>query len=312
MMRICSFLPSATEIVYSLGLGDALYGVSHECDYPPEARSKPRVVKSKFDPSHYTSQEIDGLVAEMASRGERIYEVDIEVLERARPDLVITQELCDVCAISYEDVQSAVVHLDMPPRLISLDPTGLGDVLEDIKKVGESTLRTERASQIVASLSARIETVRSKASEVDSRPKVACIEWLDPLIIAGHWIPEMVHLAGGVDELAQPGTPSRRIGMQELAGYGPEVLILMPCGMDTVQSTKEFSLLGNLQDWGTLPAMRNGAVYAVDAGSLFSRSGPRLVDGLELLAQLVHPKAFTDPIPAGAAERLEPLPSGHR
>ena len=305
-MRICSFLPSATEIVYSLGLGDSLYGVSHECDYPAEALGKPRVVRSRIDSANLSSQEIDRLVSEMFASGERIYEVDVEALERARPDLVITQELCEVCAISFEDVEAAVVQLEMPPQLISLDPHGLEDVLSDIERVGQFTGTTSKAAELVAGARARIERVRS-AVATDSRPRVACVEWLDPLIIAGHWIPEMVRLAGGVDGLASPGDPSRRIDLDELLDYDPELLILMPCGMDVARATEEFAGLASLDLWKELSAVRRGNVYAVDAGGLFSRSGPRLVDGVEMLARMIHPRSLAGPLPANAAKQMEGL-----
>ena len=304
-LRICSFLPSATEIVCALGLTDFLYGVSHECDFPPEARAKPRVVRSRFDAADYTSREIDRLVAEMMSRGERIYEVAVETLERARPDLVITQELCDVCAISFEDVQSAVVHLQPPPRVISLDPGSLDDVMEDVRRVGEATGRAEQASSLAAGLNRRIEEVRSTVVATAHRPRVACIEWVDPLILAGHWVPEMVELAGGVDGLVRPGSPSKKIALDELVDYDPEVLVLMPCGMDVDRAVREF---GDLGRWRAMSAVRQGRVYAVDSGSLFSRSGPRLVEGLELLGQIIHPELFLGPLPEEVARRVEALP----
>ena len=307
-LRICSFLPSATEIVYALGLGDALHGVSHECDYPADARTKPIVVKSRFDPTRHSSREIDRIVADMMARGERIYEVDQEALEQARPDLVITQELCEVCAISYEDVQSAVLRLDTPPRLVSLDPSSLGDVLSDIERVGEVTGTTDRAGELTAELNERIESVRSGATQAAVRPRVACIEWLEPLIVAGHWVPEMVAVAGGYDGLGQAGAPSRRVRIEELAEYAPEVLILMPCGLDVDRAIDEYSLLGNREDWQALPASQRGRVYAADAGGLFSRSGPRLVDGLEILGQIIHPDLFPAPLATDAARRLDGLP----
>jgi iron complex transport system substrate-binding protein len=303
-MRICSFLPSATEIVYALGLGDSLYGVSHECDYPAEAKAKPKVVRSKFDAARHTSQEIDRLVAELVARGERIYQVDEDVLRQARPDLVITQELCEVCAVSLEDVQQAVVQLETPPEIISLDPHGLDGVLRDIERVGERTGRARQAREMVARLRQRIEAVRSKASGVAPRPMVACIEWLDPPIVAGHWVPELVELAGGVDALAKPGEPSRRIEMDELVSSAPDVLVLMPCGMDVGRAVQEFSQLDNTEQWKALPAFKQGRVYAADAGGLFSRSGPRLVEGLEIMAQLIHPDVFTAPLDEKAAKRL--------
>ena len=303
-MRICSFLPSATEIVYALGLGDALYGVSHECDYPSEARWKPRVVRSRFDTADRTSAEIHRLVGDAVSRGERIYEVDSEVMTQARPDLVITQELCDVCAVSAEDVRHAVASLDPVPRVVSLDPGSLGDVLRDIETVGETVDRVERARELTGGLQRRIDSVRSLASEAGSRPRVACIEWLDPVIVAGHWVPEMVAFAGGTDGLAEPGVPSRTIDMDGLASYAPEVLILMPCGMGVSRAVEEFTRLRNLEQWRDLPAARNGRVYAVDASGLFSRSGPRLVDGLEVMARVFHPDAFPGPPPEEAARRV--------
>ena len=307
-MRICSFLPSATEIVYALGLGDSLHGVSHECDYPAEASAKPKIVRSNIDSANLTSQEIDRLVSEMYAKGERIYEVDVAALDRAKPDLVITQELCEVCAISLEDVEAAVIQLEMPPQMISLDPHGLDDVLSDIERIGQITDRTTKARELVAEARERIERVRSSVSGTASRPRVACIEWLDPLIVAGHWIPEMVQLAGGIDGLAQPGTPSRRIEIDELIAYDPDVVVLMPCGMDVSRAVHDFSQLGDLDRWRTLSAVKQGNVYAVDAGGLFSRSGPRLVDGVEMLAKMIHPQVFAESLPEESAKRLETLP----
>ena len=308
-MRICSFLPSGTEIVCALGLSDSLLAVSHECDYPAEVLSRPKVVRSRFDSAKLTGAEIDAAVAGLASRGERIYEVDRSVLEAARPDLVITQQLCEVCAVSFEDVQAAVVQLEVPPRIISLDPSSLSDVLSDVEAVGEATGTSAQAMELTNALSERIEAVASKRSPGAPAKKVACIEWLDPIIVAGHWIPEMVRLAGGVDVLAEPGAASRRITFDELAAGDPDVLVLMPCGMGVDRAIEELSVVDGLDRWEHLRAVRQGAVFAVDAGSLFSRSGPRLVDGLERLARLIHPEAFPGPLPDAAARRLEALPA---
>ena len=296
-MRICSFLPSGTEIVFALGLGESLRAVSHECDYPQAALDKPKIVRSRFDADKLSSAEIDRIVTEMYSRGERIYEVDEEVLRAAAPDLVITQELCDVCAVSYEDVRHAASRLEYPPNIVSLDPTSLADMLDDIQMLGDLCGASDAASAMVAELSARVDAVRSKASAAGSTPRVACIEWLEPPIVAGHWIPQMVELAGGVDALAKPGAPSRRITMDELAASAPDVLVLMPCGMDEVRARDEFLALDNLDEWRALPAVANGRAYFVDAGAYYSRSGPRLVDGLEMLAQMFFPQIF------GGAER---------
>ena len=296
-MRICTFLPSATEIVYMLGLGDSLHGVSHECNFPSDALDKPKVVRSRFDPDTLSSGEIDKLVTEMMMRGENIYEVDVDTLTEARPDLVITQQLCEVCAVSFEDVQRAVQRLDSPPDVLSLDPHGIDDVLEDILRVGSHTGRDSSAHHAVFNLRARIDAVRRAVARAETTPTVACIEWLDPVIAAGHWIPEMVEIAGGRDALVGPGYPSPRIDMKTLTDVGPDVLILMPCGMNIAQARSEFDALTNLNEWQDMSAFRNGRVYAVDSGALFSRSGPRLVDGLEIMARIIHPDLFSDPAP---------------
>ena len=293
-MRICSFLPSGTEIVYALGLGDSLHGVSHECDYPADALAKPKVVRSKFDADALSSQEIDRLVTEMYERGERIYEVDEGALHEAAPDLVLTQELCDVCAVSYEDVRHAASRLAYPPNVVSLDPASIGNMLDDIQMVGDLCGVPDAASAFVAELNERIDAVRSRASAAGSPPRVACIEWLEPPIVAGHWIPQMVELAGGVDALAKPGEPSRRITMEELAASEPDALVLMPCGMDEVRAREEFEAQDDLAEWHKLPAVANGRAYFVDSGSYFSRSGPRLVDGLEQMARIVHSDRFAE------------------
>ena len=296
-MRICSFLPSGTEIVYALGLGDSLYAVSHECDYPTAALDKPKIVRSKFDADKLSSQEIDRVVTEMYQRGERIYEVDEDVLRDAAPDLLLTQELCDVCAVSYEDVRHAASRLAYPPNVVSLDPASVGNMLEDIQMVGDLCGVPDAASAFVTELRERMNAVRSKASASASMPRVACIEWLEPPIVAGHWIPQMVELAGGVDALAKPGEASRRITMDELRAAEPDVLVLMPCGMDAQRAREEFEALENLEEWASLPAVANGRAYFVDSGSYFSRSGPRLVDGLEQMAQIFHPDMFTETNP---------------
>ena len=296
-MRICTFLPSATEIVYMLGLGNSLHGVSHECDFPSDAVGKPKVVRSRFDPEMLSSGEIDKLVTEMMMRGENIYEVDVDTLTQARPDLVITQQLCEVCAVSFEDVQQAVRCLDSPPEVLSLDPHGIDDVLQDILRVGAHTGRDSPAHHAVFNLRARIDLVRRAVAKAEDTPTVACIEWLDPVIAAGHWIPEMVEIAGGKDALVSPGAPSPRLEMGKLRDADPDILILMPCGMNVAQARSEFHTLTNLDEWQGMSAYRNGRVYLVDSGALFSRSGPRLVDGLEIMARIIHPDLFTDPAP---------------
>ena len=293
-MRICSFLPSATEIVYLLGLGDSLYGVSHECDFPPGASDKPKVVRSRIDSSSMTSKEIDAAVTGMMMRGENIYSVDDDALADGRPDLVVTQQLCEVCAVSFEDVQEAVGRLEVSPTVLSLDPHSVGDVLEDILRVGQHTGTQSVAHVAVFNLRARIDVIRRAVASSEARPSVACIEWMNPVIAAGHWVPEMVQIAGGIDALVEPGAPSPRLDFDRLADSNPEVVVLMPCGMDVEQAKAEFDALPDRSQWENLTAFRNGRAYVVDSGALFSRSGPRLVDGLEVLARILQPELFGD------------------
>jgi iron complex transport system substrate-binding protein len=303
-MRICSFLPSATEIVYTLGLGDQLYGVTRACDYPPEARTKPVVVYSILDDRGLSSAEIDRIVKEHARANQSVYRIDMEALRRADPDLILTQELCDVCAVGYQDVLTQIKDLPKPPRVVSLNPTGLADVLRDILTVGEVTGTTARAQATVAALRQRIEAVRQRAAQAPARPRVFCLEWMDPLFVSGHWIPEMVEIAGGVDGIGNHGTPSSRVSWERVRAYQPEVVILMPCGADVPLTLSELDVVRALPGWSELPAVRAGRVYAVNAGAYFSRSGPRLVDGLELLAQIIQPHLFPWTAPADIAVRV--------
>lgn len=303
-MRICSLLPSATEIVYALGLGDQLYGVSHECDFPPDATSKPTVIRSVFDSSGLSSFEIDHTVRERLRRGEGVYTIDLDRLQEAHPDLILTQELCDVCAVPYREVKRAVEQLDSRPHLLSLSPLLLGDVLQDILRVGEATDRKERAASLVGDLQSRIGQVISRVAGATERPKAFCVEWVDPIYAAGHWVPEMVELAGGIDGLGRKGKPSIPIKWERVVRYAPEVVILMGCGFDLERNIRELSLLTRLSGWGDLPAVKRGRVYAVNASAYFSRSGPRLVDGLELLASILHPGLLPGAMSAEAARQI--------
>ena len=303
-MRICSLLPSATEIVYALGLGDQLYGVSHECDYPPEAAAKPTLIRFAFDQSSLSSLEIDHAVMERLRSGEGVYAIDQDLLRQAEPDLILTQELCDVCAVPYSEVKRAVDQLVSRPRLLPLSPSLLGDVLQDISRVGEATGREEQAGFLVRRLRERIDRVTARTATAAERPATFCLEWADPLYVAGHWIPEMVEMAGGIDGLGGKGKPSVPIEWERVVIYAPEVVILMPCGFDVERAVREMPLLTRLPGWLDLPAVQRGQVYAVNATAYFSRSGPRLVDGLELLAKILHPELFPGPIPGEVARPL--------
>lgn len=303
-MRIVSLLPSATEIVYALGLGDNLCGVSHECDYPTEAKNKPVVVKSLFDNQTLSSVEIDRLVVQNLRNGGTIYKLDMEAFKAARPDLVITQKLCDVCAVAYDEVSRAVDSLPKKPQVISLDPNLIEDVLSDIMRIGELTDRLEEARQVVSGLQQRIGLLKSKASEAKEKPKVLCLEWLDPIMTSGHWVPQMVEYAGGLELLGRKGSPSARQDWMKVLDYQPEIIIVMPCGFDVTRSVRETELLKARPGWRDLPAVRNRRIYAVNGHAFYSRSGPRLVDGLEIMGKMIHPEIFGQDLPEQGARWL--------
>ena len=291
-MRICTLLPSATEIAFALGLGDSVVAVSHECDFPAAAREKPVVVRGRIDSDNATSREIDDAVQGTMSRGESLYGLDLELLQRINPELIITQGLCDVCAVGYDDVLAAAGALRPPARVLSLSPSSLVEVWSDIARVGNATGTSEPARSLIDSLRERVERVAARVPEGRARPRVACLEWLDPLYAAGHWVPEMVELAGGKDVLAAAHQPSARVSMETLVEAAPEVLVLMPCGFDEPRTLEEWEPLKDLPAWQAVPAVANGRVLAVDGSRFFNRPGPRLVDGLEILVRLIHPTLF--------------------
>ncbi len=279
-MQICSFLPSATEILFALDLGDSVAGVTFECDYPPEAKDRQVVVDTILN--HGLSQaEIDREVAACASSGESLYRVDVERMEAIKPDLIVTQELCDVCAVSSSHLIKALFSLSSRPEVLTLTPHTLEDVFTDIERVGEATDRVQQATELVCSLRRRVAAVKERPKS--QSPRVACLEWLDPLFNAGHWMPEMVALAGGIDPLGKAGKHSERMTWQQVLDADPDVVLVMPCGYDMAQSVAEFHKLTLPGGWESLSAVRNDRVYAVNATAYFSRPGPRLVDGLEIM-----------------------------
>jgi iron complex transport system substrate-binding protein len=303
-MRICSFLPSATEIVYTLELDENLVGVTHECDYPPEAKSKPRVISSLINPEDLTSYEIDKAVSENYRAGKSTYIVDAEMLRKTNPDIILTQGLCDVCAVSGNQVIEAVTILGHSPRIISLEPNTLDEILNTILIVGEATERIEKAQDCVNQLKSRIDSVKSVLSEEKDRPRVFCMEWLDPPYVAGHWVPQMVEIAGGDYGFEKAGRPSFKVSWEEVFNFAPQVIILMPCGFNIERTLKEVDNLASNEFWHRLPAVRKGHVYLVDANSYFSRPGPRIVDGLEIVAKILHPELWTFDIPADSVLNL--------
>ena len=303
-MRICSLLPSATEIAFALGLGDEVVGVTHECDYPPEAKKRRIVVRSVIDPDQCSSREIDSVVREHLHAKKSLYTIDLLSFQQANPDFILTQDLCDVCALDYNEVVEAALSLARKPKTISLAPARLSDVLRDIEIVGEAVGRRTDAETLVRQLKQRIESVRKRTSSSDLRPGVACLEWLEPIYNAGHWVPEMVDLAGGLDGLGEKGKPSKEIGWAAVRAFAPQVVVLMACGFDIQRTLSETTPLHRLEGWSELPAVKDGKVFAVNGSAYFNRSGPRLIDGLEILAQIIHPEIFPWRAPLEAAQRL--------
>jgi iron complex transport system substrate-binding protein len=287
-MRICSLLPGATEIAYLLGLGDQIVGVTHECDYPHEAKQKPVVVRSVIDSSQLSCPEIDRRVGELLQAGRGLYSIDEAAFLASGPDVILTQGLCDVCALDYDDVVKAAQRLPRVPAILSLNPHSLSDVLEDISRVGAVTGRETAAEALVQDLRRRIDAVGIR--EPEYRPRVVCLEWFEPLYVAGHWVPELVTLAGGFDPLGRKGEPSFKIEWQSVLDAKPDVILLMPCGFDVRRAVKESTPLRNLNGWNDLPAVKTGNVYALNGSAYFSRPGPRLVNGLEILARIIRPE----------------------
>lgn len=302
-MRIACLLPSATEIACLLGLRDKIAGITHECDYPPGIeREKPALIESCLGPEgkHLPPGEIDRRIKETLKAGEGVYRIKRELFESLDFDLVITQGLCDVCAVPRGSVLDLIGELPRKPKVLSLDPTSLEEILGDITRVGEATGTAEKAKEIVAGLRGKIADVCSKTEDLgeDDRPRVACIEWLDPIFAAGHWVPEMVELAGGRDVLARPGEVSVGMHWERVVEARPEVLIVLPCGYELDEARAQMKLLTERPGWNDLPAVRAGRVYLVNATAYFSRPGPRLVEGLAQLAQMLHPERFPVSTPA--------------
>lgn len=299
-MRIVSLLPSATEICFALGLGPSLVGVTHECDFPPQTEYKTVLTKSELDHDGATPAEIDRHVKAAVHEGSSLYRLDQEGLQRARPDLILTQELCEVCAVAYPQVLEAAKMLPGRPSVMSLEPHNLSDVMRSIIDVGQATGTPERAAELVRGLWARVDAVRGAVAG-RPRPRVVCIEWIDPLMVAGHWVPDQVDIAGGTDVMGTAGEKSRYVSFEEIEAAQPEVVFCMPCGFRLEGAEAQGALLAAHKGWAALPAAKSGSVYAVDGSWYFNRPGPRVVDGIEILARLLHPDAWRGPVPQGYA-----------
>jgi iron complex transport system substrate-binding protein len=303
--RIVSFLPSATEMVYALGLGDQLAGVTHECDYPPEAKAKPIVVRSVLPVETMSQREIDTAVAARLRDGLSLYQVDEALVRDIAPDLILTQDLCQVCAPSGNEVTQLLKSLSSKPQLLWLTPKSLDQIFENVRALGIATDRASQAEALIAAGRARLEKIGTATRALSGRPRVFCMEWVDPIYCCGHWVPEMVRIAGGKDELGRQGTDSVRIAWDDVLRWAPEVLIVMPCGLHMEKAAEQAQRLFAYPGWSDLPAVRNGRVYAVDANSYFARPGPRVVEGTELLAHLLHPDLFEWNGPRSAFRKLE-------
>jgi len=295
-MRIVSLVPSSTEMLFALGLGADVVGVTHECDFPPEAQELPKVTSDVLPPG-LSSAQIDAAVKERTLEGRSIYELDVEQLGALQPDLILTQALCAVCAVSYDDVVTIAERMDSQPRVISLDPSTVGEVLGTVRTIADATDRRDEGVALVHEAARRIDRVRLAVREAP-RPRVAALEWLDPVFVAGHWTPQLIEYAGGDDVLGLAGEHSRTAEWEEVAAAEPEVVVVMPCGYDAARALEEAE--GHRAELEGLGARE---VVAVDAAAYFSRPGPRLVDGLEMLGHLLHPDLVPEPV---AAER--PLP----
>jgi iron complex transport system substrate-binding protein len=296
-VRIVSLLPSATEIVYALGLGDQLDGVTFECDFPADARSKPVVSDTALPQDRpLSARETERLVSEFTERGESIYTLDRDLLAQIEPDVVITQDLCSVCAVPTPQVKEVLTSLGLKSEVVSLDPHTLEGVLDSIVTVGRATGTDARAAQIVEGLRARIDAVKRKAMPLPTI-RTLCLEWGDPPYVAGHWTPQMVEIAGGSNALGKPGEPSFKVDWHQVGASLPEVIMFMPCGYYLEDAEEQVEMLMRLPDFAETPAARVRGVYAVDATSYFSRPGPRIVDGLEIMAWAIHPDAFPEPKP---------------
>jgi len=306
-MRIVSFLPSGTEMVCALGLESSLVGISHECDYPEAVRSKPVVVRSAIPTQAMTPLEIDRAVSERLRSGSSLYMVDEELLRRLAPDLIVTQDLCQVCAPSGNEAAQAIQALDHTPTVLYLTPKSLSDIFDNILEVGAAAGKPGEARQLVAGLEERVACMRERTAGLRERPRVFIFEWFDPPYCAGHWMAELVELAGGEDQLAARGKDSMRVPWERIKAAAPEVLVLAPCGYRLDAVLREAERLKQSPGWDDLPAVRNHRVYAVDASSYFARPGPRVVTGMEILAEIFHPEVYRGLAPLDSYRRFEPV-----
>jgi len=291
--RIVSFLPSATELLYEFGVEDMLFGVTHECKYPDSAKLKPQVISSVINSDELTSNEINTMTCTLLRDGKDIFKLNEQNLKDANPDLIISQETCEVCAAYTAQVQNALDLLSKKPELYSMDPHNLNEIIQSVTKLGKILEKDQKALEIVNSLEQRIQNIKN--SQNSEKPNVLAIEWIEPFFTAGHWIPEMIELAGGINMISKTGEHSRRMEMNEIVESDPDVIILMPCGFDTQRTLSEYNtILKDNSGWNSLKAVQNKQIFAVDANSFFSKPSIRTIEGLEILAKIIQHERFDD------------------
>jgi iron complex transport system substrate-binding protein len=291
-MRIVSLLPAATEIAAALGLMDQVVGVSHECDFPEQASQRPRVTQCPIHDAGLTSIEIDEWVRRALRENGTIYTIDEPLVRKLRPNVILTQKLCDVCAIGYGTVAKLAQTLPGPPRVVNLEPSSLADIFGDIRRVADACDVRERAENLVVNLSERVENVRERSARIPDRPRCFLMEWVDPPFCSGHWGPELVEIAGGQDSLGRKHQPSAQIEWQQVLDARPEIIVLALCGYDIDRARRDYELLKRFPGFDSIPAASSGQVYVVNASAYFARPGPRIVDSLEILAGILHPTEF--------------------
>ena len=294
MRRIISLLPAATEITAALELMDQVVGVSHECDFPSEANERPRVTHCPVHDGGLTSREVDAWVRRALREDGTIYSIDEALLRKLRPDVILTQKLCDVCAVGYGTVARLAETLPGPPKVVNLEPSSLSDIFDDIRRVAEVCGVPERAEKVINQLSDRIESVRTRANQIVHRPRCFLMEWVDPPFCSGHWGPELVEIAGGYDPLGRKHQASAQIEWQEVVDARPDIIVLALCGYDIDRARRDYEVLRRFPDFNSLPAARQGEIYLVNASAYFARPGPRIIDSLEILAGTLHPKEFPE------------------
>ena len=301
--RIVSFLPSATEIIYLLGSQDILLGVTHQCNYPKEAQNKPQVIKSVFNSESMTSLQIEEKIQELSRLQNDVFLINYELLKKIQPDLIISQGLCDVCSPHNKEIDKAIQFLNNKPDTLVLDPHTVDDIIQNVMDIAHSIGKEHKGLEIKDSLIKRIEKISTSKNK---KPKVICLEWIDPLYLCGHWVPQMVEIAGGINGISKIGQRSHKIELSQISQFDPDILIMMPCGFDIDKILEEYGSLHKNHEWNSLKAVQDGMVFAVDALSYFSRPSPRIITGIEILSKIINPDSFVDlNVPLNSYTRLK-------